>query len=158
MCILYARIKKYTQLTILTITMTTAPKRKPQATKRKIREPQPTYGVEEMQRAMHILALMQGSAPQIETSKRSRQTNTADKKKASPLLEYQNLRASAAAAGVSVVDGSGRPLKKAAIQLALDAKNGTKVLAPVVSPATPTAVPVEPIKTADPVKPLEVKA
>jgi len=147
---LWEIIKKYTHAIILATTMTTAPKRKPQATKRKIREQQPTYGVEEMQRAMHILALMQGAAPQVETGKRSRQANTADKKKASPLLEYQNLRASAAAAGISVVDGTGRPLKKAAIQLALDAKNGTKVLAPVVS----HAVPPDPVKVESP-KPVE---
>lgn len=115
--------------------MTTAPKRKPTAVKYKSkRQQEPTYGVEEMQRAMHILALMQSSPQQEPSVKRTRQSNAVEKKRANPLLEYQALRASAASAGVSVVDGAGRPLKKAAIQLALDAKNGTKVLTPIVSP------------------------
>ena len=129
--------------------MTTVPKRKPQPTKRKIREVQPTYGIDEMQRAMHILALMQGGPQYEPVTRKSRQEDPINKKKASPLLDYQNLRASACAAGVSVVDATGRPLKKAAIQLALDAKKGTTVLAPVISPAETPKV-VEPPKVEAP--------
>lgn len=139
--------------------MSAAPKRKPQPTKRRIREQAPSYGVEEMQRAMHILALMQGSSLQEQPTRRTRQADAVDKKKAGPLLAYQNLRASAAAAGISVVDGQGRPLKKAAIQQALDAKNGTKVLAPVITPTEPPKVEapkVETPKVAESVKVTEI--